>query len=429
MTLSLPLEAESLQQFYQDQLTDNFLPFWNRAVDRQYGGIFTCFSNSGAQLLSTNKFVWSQGRFVWTWAHLAEACQRGLLVAENAAQYLETARLGAEFLMQHALLDNGSAASWLTRTGVPFEANPGQGLDASFYSDCFVILGWAEYARVARDAHWLTQALDLWHRVRTRLAEGTAKSEPYPVSPGWTAHAHPMILLNTAHTLYEAARTLKADPAPVLLEQMHTYVDIILSRQAEGDLLPELRSNDPTDSDTLQARHLNPGHVIESMSFIVKALQVLPLSTPTPHLHQALRILQHALMVGWDPEYGGLLRYVDRDGGPPKGRLIGGAYEDLVQSSWDTKLWWPHVEALYATLLARTISGDLSWEAQYLRLHGYAFATFPQSDPQIREWIQIRDRQGYPVDAVAGLPVKDPFHILRSFLLIIELLTTWGFRG
>ena len=40
------------------------------------------------------------------------------------------------------------------------------------------------------------------------------------------------------------------------------------------------------------------------------------------------------------------------------------------------------------------------------------------------EWIQIRDRRGAPVDKVVALPVKDPYHVLRNLLLILELLSS-----
>ena len=38
------------------------------------------------------------------------------------------------------------------------------------------------------------------------------------------------------------------------------------------------------------------------------------------------------------------------------------------------------------------------------------------------EWIQIRTREGKPQEKVVALPVKDPYHIIRNVILIIELL-------
>ena len=47
---------------------------------------------------------------------------------------------------------------------------------------------------------------------------------------------------------------------------------------------------------------------------------------------------------------------------------------------------------------------------------------FAEDDPEIREWVQIRKRDGSPQDKVVALPVKDPFHITRNLILILELL-------
>ena len=93
-----------------------------------------------------------------------------------------------------------------------------------------------------------------------------------------------------------------------------------------------------------------------------------------------------------------------------------------LQENWDNKLWWPHSEALFALLLAAAQTGEPDLMDWYAKAHDYTFATFPNPDPAIGEWIQIRTRDGQPVDKIVALPVKDPFHITRAFLLILELL-------
>ena len=55
-----------------------------------------------------------------------------------------------------------------------------------------------------------------------------------------------------------------------------------------------------------------------------------------------------------------------------------------------------------------------------MRGRGLATGRGPQG-PGL-EWIQIRDRAGAPLDATVALPVKDPFHIARALLLLVELL-------
>jgi N-acylglucosamine 2-epimerase len=100
-----------------------------------------------------------------------------------------------------------------------------------------------------------------------------------------------------------------------------------------------------------------------------------------------------------------------------------------VVNGWGDKLWWVHSEALYATLLAYRLTGDSDLLPLYHQAYDYTFRTFPNPDLSVGEWIQIRDRQGAPQQKVVALPVKDPYHILRNVLLLIDLLTNWQEYG
>ena len=75
------------------------------------------------------------------------------------------------------------------------------------------------------------------------------------------------------------------------------------------------------------------------------------------------------------------------------------------------------------------ILSHISDSARYEALHplfkkvfDYTYRTFPNPDRTVREWIQIRTREGLPQEKVVALPVKDPYHIIRNVILIIELL-------
>ncbi len=94
--------------------------------------------------------------------------------------------------------------------------------------------------------------------------------------------------------------------------------------------------------------------------------------------------------------------------------------------TWDTKIWWPHAEALYATLLAHRVTGDDRFRTMHSKLFDYTFRTFPNPDRSVGEWIQIRNRQGEPLEKCVALPVKDPYHILQDVLLNIALLSGAG---
>jgi len=121
----------------------------------------------------------------------------------------------------------------------------------------------------------------------------------------------------------------------------------------------------------------------------------------------------------WDEEYGGLLRFVDNEGGRPRGINTGSAYEKLMEETWDMKLWWPHSEMLYLFPKMYELTGDESFLQAYEKSFTYAFTTFPNQE--LGEWIQIRRRDGSPEEKLVALPVKDPFHIMRNLLKNVEL--------
>ena len=107
-----------------------------------------------------------------------------------------------------------------------------------------------------------------------------------------------------------------------------------------------------------------------------------------------LESLEALCELGWDREHGGLLRYCDREGPvAPQGTASGTPYEQLVSSTWSTKLWWVHSEAAARRRSRRGVTA-LS-RAEDRRIWEYTLATFPGGEDG-EEWIQIRDREGAP---------------------------------
>jgi N-acylglucosamine 2-epimerase len=413
-------DEKDLLKFYQDHLETNILPFWlERGIDTEVGGYFTCFDNRGQNLVSTDKYIWSQGRFIWLLARLAELSDKGL-IHQDRDKLLSLAKQGVDFVSRYAFLENGNCAFLLDRDGNKKESIPGKGFDTSFFVDCFVTLGFTEYARVARDEQVLQRALVLCEQIRQRINQGTVRSEPYPVPVGYSAHSVPMIMLNVTQELANALESFY-DPRFAEMRRISVaYMQAIMERfrQPHG-MIAELISSQDTEADTVLSRHVTPGHAIESMWFVMREASAIDHSQ---WIQQAAQTVARAFELGWDQEFGGLLRYADREGGKPTGREIGDVYERLVLDTWDTKLWWPHSEALYSTLLAYDLTGDMTYFSLYKQVHEYVFSTFPNPDKEIGEWIQILDREGQPIDKVVALPVKDPYHIMRNLLLIIELL-------
>ena len=415
--------------FYVRHLKSSLLSFWlGRSVDEQYGGFYTCFDNEGRNLLSQDKFTWSQGRIVWIWAKLAGM---GVFTSAERQRFAGLARSGAAFLMEHCLLPNGNCAFVLSREGAPKAQAPGMPLDSSIYADCFVILGLSRYAGLSGDSAAMDFALRLHGSVVRRVEAGTFNSEPYPIPSGYQPHGIPMILLNTSQELANGLEALGRGEAGAVRQAADGYARHILSQfvSPDGSLHEYIKSGGDFDHESLLGRHANPGHTIEDMWFVMhQVLEGKDAGLAKATIAKAGEVIKRAFQIGWDQEFGGLLHFADQDGGAPRGSTAGmeGARvvvhaQEQVLSGWGDKLWWVHSEALYATLLAYRLTADASLLALYQKAFDYTFATFPNPDPAIGEWIQIRDRQGRPQQKVVALPVKDPFHIMRDVALIIEL--------
>jgi N-acylglucosamine 2-epimerase len=415
-------ESTELLDFYRMHVAEQLLPFWDRAFDPVNGGIYTCFNNTGEILQSKNKYSWSQGRFLRTWSRLCEMIENSL-VEGDLAVYREQIRKTAWFLKTNVFLEDGKCSFLLSETGEKLEPVPGEGYDVSYYADCFVMLGFAEYGRYVRDREMVEVAYEIYRRVELTISSGSYRSEPYPAPDHLDSHGNYMILLDMSNQMYESFAAFDDPRKGEIGERIAYYIDKILDDFCdESFLIHELIPKDPSDEEAqnqLLARHINPGHTIESMWFVMSgAIKIGNNQAVT----QAARVIKQAYAIGWDKEFGGILHYVDLDGGKPSGTRIGGKFEQLILDTWDTKLWWAHSEALYSTMFAYDLTKDPEMLELYNKTHEYTFLTFPNPDAQIGEWIQIRTRDGMPLSQVVALPVKDPYHIMRNFLLMIELL-------
>lgn len=401
-------------------LAESIVPFWQRAIDAKHGGVFSCWNNAGTELASRDKFVWSQGRFVWLWSRLAELAKTGS-VPGDAAAYLAHARKTVAFLRQHALLPEGRCAFLLSETGEIKEPVAGEGPAPSIYADCFVAMGLAEFARVAGDRDAFETAWQLATNIEQRIAAGAAPTYPAPVPEGYAAHAIAMIWLNVTLVIHEACAALHDSRLAVAREHTVAAAAIIFGRYVlPNGRIAELRSLGGGEDHMLLSRHLSPGHSLECLWML---LTVAQREKRDEWIGRACKAVSFALECGWDGEHGGLFHFTDMGFPQPVGSRGASGYEENVRATWDTKLWWVHSEALYTTALVAKLSGDAAMRAWFEKIWDYTFRTFPQPDRAVGEWIQIRDRKGAPLDRVVALPVKDPYHIARNLIQLIELFS------
>lgn len=417
------IDAAAVRGFYEDHLFEVLLPFWLReSVDREAGGYFVAFTNAGDHLVSEDKFTWSIGRMVWMFAHLAEL-PRLRHRSPDRQDCLDLAALGADFLMEHCLLPNGNCAFLMDRWGRPKEPTTGAGYDISFYADCFVADGLARYAAASGRRDALLFAMRVYDSIRERYLRYDLRTEPYPIPEGWRAHAVEMIQLKVSQELARALDVFGDPRSNALREHANGFMDRTLGSflQPDGLVREFIGIDGEARSDCALGRYVEPGHGIEDAWFMIHHARA---NDREEDIERVVDIVERSMSVGWDEEHGGLLRYLDCEGGKPRDpdAQDRSAMAEKLRNEWDVKLWWTHSEALYSSLLAWRLTGRPSLIEWYGRLHDYTFRTFPNPNRDVGEWIQIRDRQGRPANVRVALPVKDPFHVIRNMMLVIELL-------
>ncbi len=80
------------------------------------------------------------------------------------------------------------------------------------------------------------------------------------------------------------------------------------------------------------------------------------------------------------------------------------------------KMWWSHLEALYANALAYSVTGNDKFIFYYEKVRKWSFDHF--ADGEYGEWYGYLSPEGKVIDAGAkGTDIKNSYHIGRAFYL------------
>ncbi len=449
------MTLNSLKSFLTAHLLERIIPFWlERGIDRDNGGFFTCFNNSGDSLVSRDKYVWSQGRFLWVLSHLYRYF-KDLLGPANAERIERGAKSGAVFLKNSAILDDGTCAWLVNERGIPVEYKNGVSnrgditrhpAHLGIEADEFLIYGFVEFSIAFDRREFFRLASDIYTSVVERIDNNVFFSAPYGVPVGYKSHGIPMLLLETTREMIVGANYWKDSSLVKLLE--------IGRRVLEQSLYPfkcnkrrvvfeMVKDNGDFAPDEMIGSYYNPGHTLEHAWFLIdfaREVERVFLSKfagvnlildsehfdSTQWINEGITLIDWIMEKAWDGKFGGIPQFLHVDWGKPRGKVLKENLEDklirYLENHWDKKLWWVHSEALYALLLAYKMTGKEDYWDYYTRMHEYTFNTFPNKNGEIGEWVQIRNRNGDPVEETVALPVKDPFHIPRALMFMVELL-------
>jgi N-acylglucosamine 2-epimerase len=381
---------QQLIEIYRDGLLNDTVPFWlNHAPDERHGGFMTFLGADGG-VVSTDKPMWVMGRITWLLARLYNT-------VEKREDWLRWARHGIDFIRRHGFDSDGRMFYAVTRDGRPLRKR------RYLFTETFGVIALAEFARAAGDEQALQQACDLYRLVlRYYKSPGLLEPKVIPATRQLKSHAMPMILLATTQVLRQTG-----DDA--LYQQV---IDESLAEVFDHFVKPEFRvllENVGPNGEFLDepdGREVNPGHAIETAWFIMEESRYR--NNDPGLLERACQILDWSLEIGWDEQYGGILYFKDCKGYPSP------RYEH------DMKLWWPHNEAIYATLLAHHLTGNERYIDWHTKLHDWAYAHFP--DAEHGEWYGYLHRDGSVSSTLKGNMWKGPFHLPRMQLNCWKLL-------
>lgn len=384
MAETIPREIRAHGARCRSELVDNILPFWlKHAPDREKGGYFNCLDSEGIPF-SSEKGMWSTARATWMFSRAANDIER-----EPA--WLDFARRGCRFMLRHGFDDDGRMYFLVTRDGRPVYRR------RYLYTECFASIALSEYGRASCDGEALRRAREIFTRV-LHLAEnpGASLCPKFLAGRELKTLSLPMILLSTAQVL----RRNMPDPLydEVIGRCASEMLDHFLDHGKRA-LLENVGPGGERRFDIPAGRLVNPGHALECAWFLLEETR----RRPNPEIASAaLRVIDYALQAGWDEKFGGILYFVDLEGRPPE------------QYEHDMKLWWVHLEALYATLLAWRVSGRKKYLDWFNRVNTYCFGYFP--DPAHGEWFGYLHRDGTLSNPLKGSHWKAPFHLPRALL-------------
>lgn len=386
------LALESWRARIHAELYASVMPFWMRhSLDREHGGFFNCLDRDGA-VYDTKKHVWLQGRQVWMLSKLARHAVGAS--AESKSAWLAAARRGAIFLRDHCRRPDRRVYFCVTRAGLPVQ------LQRKMFSECFYVMAMAEFARASGEDWARREALDVFEWVLAASKDSALTGRPRLAGEvAARSLAVPMILLNLIGEL-------DGDyGGPMASEARRCAREALDHARAGTPFVLETIAADGTELDSPEGRLLNPGHAIEAGWFL---LDFAEQTRDDATARRALSMIADSLDVGWDPEHGGLLYFLDARGYSP------------VQLEWSMKLWWPHCEALVATLQAFVYTRDPRWFARFEKVAAWTFAHFP--DAQHGEWFGYLDREGRVSQRFKGGPYKGCFHVPRALFLCERLI-------
>ena len=369
---------------YLSTLNNEIMPYWLKYSYDKSGAINNCLSEDGT-VISKDRFIWSQGRALWTYSALYDRI-------EKKQEYLDRANGLFNYLLS-VRPPKGESWNYLYD-----EFGNVKQKDVSIYVDGFVLAGMTEYYKITKNEVAKEIAVEIYkHTLELINNPGSYGVAPRTIPEGMEIHGVFMIFSFFYHNL------AKVIGSKEISDTAYAFANKILDRfyNKEKDAVIEFIRVDGTRQDTAPERLCMPGHTLETLWFIITIFED---HNNNDKIIECCRLVKRHLELGF--ENGSIRLAIDIDGKSP-------VYRDKA----DYRAWWVHCEALVATAYAYKHTKDEYFMKMHEIIHEFAFSHYPNG---YGEWINWLD-SNLQVAPSAALPVKDPFHLPRALIYLIEL--------
>lgn len=343
--------AEEIEHSAKSGLLDKWYP---HAMDTLHGGFLSAFTFDFKPAENQNKMIVSQARHVWTTAKAAMAYP-------DQSYFLKASAHGAKFL-KDVMWDEiyGGFHTLVDRQG---NVISGPNEEKTAYGNAFGIYGLAAYVMASGDTAalslakrafmWLEQhshdpVLKGYFQHLKRDGSVIKRDENVPSTSdlGYKDQNSSIHLLEAFTELYQVW------PDPLVAERLKEMLVLIrdtittdkgyLTLFLHPDWTP-VTFQDSSEESIIKHHnldHVSFGHDVETAYLMLEASHVAGITNDTTTLRIAKKMVDHALVNGWDTVTGGFYDegYYFRD-------------KPGITITRDTKNWWAQAEGLNTLLL------------------------------------------------------------------------------
>ena len=342
---------EALETAAKEELLDKWYPL---SLDQDDGGFYSEITFDFKIGEHQDKMIVTQGRHIWTNARAAE-------IYSSDKDYLKNARHGFEFLRDKMWdKEKGGFYTLVTKKGDPIL---NKGVVKTAYGNSFAIYGLAAYYGASGDKEALELAKKTFYWLEGHSHDPVYKGyfdamerdgkvlkrteeTPSTSAVGYKDQNSSIHLLESLTALYQVW------PEPLVGERLNELLLLIrdtittdkgyLTLYLQPDWTP-LTFADKSKEDIKKhyyLDHVSFGHDVETAYLMLEASEALGLKNDTITLQKGKKMVDHALVNGWDDQLGGFYDggyYFKRD-------------KNLTIINSD-KNWWSQAEGLNTLLL------------------------------------------------------------------------------